>query len=39
MGKEQTEVAEEAGQGVGNHPRLDKVLLRKLDELHRFHAP
>ncbi len=40
MGKApaQAQVGEEAGQGVGNHPRLDKLLLRKLDELHRFHA-
>ena len=33
----QAQVGEEAGQGVGNHTRLHKMLLRKLDELHRFH--
>jgi hypothetical protein len=38
MGEAQAGVEAEAEQGVENHPRLHKVLLRKLDELHRHHA-
>jgi hypothetical protein len=38
MGEAQAGVEAEAEQGVENHERLYKLLVRKLDELHGFHA-